>query len=71
MKPMVGAIHELPLPQVMAIILVTHHTCIQQCLLQFYHTPLHGLVEPLQIVVEALRSQTTWDAMLHKIPDIS
>jgi transglutaminase-like putative cysteine protease len=29
------------------------------------------LVEPLQLVVEALRSQTTWDAMLHKIPDIS
>jgi transglutaminase-like putative cysteine protease len=29
------------------------------------------LVEPLQIVVEALRSQTTWDAMRHHLPDIS
>jgi transglutaminase-like putative cysteine protease len=29
------------------------------------------LVEPLQLVVEALRSQTTWDAMLHNLPDIS
>jgi hypothetical protein len=29
------------------------------------------LVEPLPIVVEALRSQTTWDAMLRSLPDIS
>jgi transglutaminase-like putative cysteine protease len=29
------------------------------------------LVEPLQIVVAALRSQTTWDAMLRSLPDIS
>jgi transglutaminase-like putative cysteine protease len=29
------------------------------------------LVEPLAIVVEALRSQTTWAEMLHNVPDIS
>jgi transglutaminase-like putative cysteine protease len=29
------------------------------------------LVEPLQIVVAALRSQATWDEMLHHLPDIS
>jgi transglutaminase-like putative cysteine protease len=29
------------------------------------------LVEPLQIVVEALQAQTTWDEMLHHLPDIS
>jgi transglutaminase-like putative cysteine protease len=29
------------------------------------------LIEPLPIVVEALRSQTTWDEMLHNPPDIS
>lgn len=29
------------------------------------------LAEPLPIVVEALRSQTTWDDMLHNLPDIS
>ncbi|MGP1387312.1 MAG: transglutaminase-like domain-containing protein [Thainema sp.] len=28
------------------------------------------LAEPLPIVVEALRSQTTWDDMLHHLPDI-
>lgn len=28
------------------------------------------LAEPLPIVVEALRSQTTWDDMLHNLPDI-
>jgi transglutaminase-like putative cysteine protease len=28
------------------------------------------MAEPLQLVVEALRSQTTWDAMLHNLPDI-
>lgn len=31
-----------------------------------------GIVdEPLQIVVEALRSGSTWDEMLHHLPDIS
>jgi transglutaminase-like putative cysteine protease len=29
------------------------------------------VAEPLQIVVEGLRSQTTWDDMLHNLPDIS
>ncbi|MGL5083076.1 MAG: transglutaminase-like domain-containing protein [Microcoleaceae cyanobacterium] len=29
------------------------------------------LSEPLQIVVEALQSQHTWDDMLHNLPDIS
>lgn len=29
------------------------------------------LSEPLQIIVEALQEQTTWDDMLHNIPDIS
>ncbi|MFN5565588.1 MAG: Cro/Cl family transcriptional regulator, partial [Pseudanabaena sp.] len=26
---------------------------------------------PLQIIVEALQAQTTWDDMLHNLPDIS
>jgi hypothetical protein len=26
---------------------------------------------PLQIVIEALQAQTTWDDMLHNLPDIS
>jgi hypothetical protein len=30
MKPVVGAIHELPLPQVLEIETIAHHTCIQQ-----------------------------------------
>jgi len=29
------------------------------------------LDEPLQIIVEALQSQSTWDEMLHNLPDIS
>ncbi|GAB4191323.1 MAG: hypothetical protein Fur006_34380 [Coleofasciculaceae cyanobacterium] len=29
------------------------------------------LVEPLQIVVEALQAQSTWDDMLSNLPDIS
>jgi transglutaminase-like putative cysteine protease len=29
------------------------------------------LAEPLQIVVEALQVQSTWDGMLHNLPDIS
>jgi transglutaminase-like putative cysteine protease len=29
------------------------------------------MVEPLQIVVEALQAQTTWDEMRHNLPDIS
>jgi hypothetical protein len=29
------------------------------------------LTEPLQIVVEALQSQNTWDQMLRHLPDIS
>lgn len=29
------------------------------------------LAEPLPIVVDALRSQTTWDNMLHNLPDIA
>jgi transglutaminase-like putative cysteine protease len=28
------------------------------------------VAEPLQIIVEGLRSQTTWDDMLHNLPDI-
>ncbi|WP_041548001.1 hypothetical protein [Chamaesiphon minutus] len=30
MKPVVGAIHELPLPQVFVIVSIAYHTCIQQ-----------------------------------------
>ncbi len=30
MKPVAGAIHELPLPQVLLIVLIAYHTCIQQ-----------------------------------------
>lgn len=29
------------------------------------------LAEPLDIIIEALQSQITWDAMLHNLPDIS
>jgi transglutaminase-like putative cysteine protease len=29
------------------------------------------MVEPLQVVVEALQAQTTWDEMRHNLPDIS
>lgn len=29
------------------------------------------LAEPLQIIVEALQAQSTWDEMLHNLPDIS
>ncbi|MGV0028847.1 GNAT family N-acetyltransferase [Phormidesmis priestleyi] len=29
------------------------------------------LAEPLQIVVEALQTQSTWDGMLHNLPDLS
>lgn len=29
------------------------------------------LAEPLQIIVESLQSRTTWDDMLHNLPDIS
>jgi transglutaminase-like putative cysteine protease len=29
------------------------------------------LAEPLQIIVEALQAQTTWDGMLRNLPDIS
>jgi hypothetical protein len=27
--------------------------------------------EPMQIVIDALQSQTTWNDMLHNLPDIS
>ncbi len=35
MKPVVGAIHELPLPLVLAIGMIADHTCIQQHLTVF------------------------------------
>ncbi len=42
MKPVVGAIHELPLPQVLAIEMIAYHTCIQQRSFLKVHNYFYG-----------------------------
>jgi hypothetical protein len=45
MKPVVGAIHELPLPQVLEIETIADHTCIQQRLKDQKFDPNHKPIE--------------------------
>jgi hypothetical protein len=45
MKPVVGAIHELPLPQVLEIKTIADRTCIQQRLKDRKFDPNHQQIE--------------------------
>jgi transglutaminase-like putative cysteine protease len=62
---LVGAIHESPLQ-----LAVQSEICVSHEVSEEADFPAI-LSKPLQVVVEALQAQSTWDEMLHNLPDVS